>query len=76
MFPERIDKMILDGVQNPHEYYHAHAYAFLRNLSEDQMLTRVMYSDFEEWSFSDYEFSGMFSSCVAAPDLCPLARET
>ncbi|KAK0639542.1 TAP-like protein-domain-containing protein [Cercophora newfieldiana] len=24
MFPDRIDKMILDGVQNPHEYYHAH----------------------------------------------------
>ncbi|KAH7324345.1 peptidase S33, tripeptidyl-peptidase [Stachybotrys elegans] len=22
MFPERIDKIILDGVQNPHEYYH------------------------------------------------------
>ncbi|KAI1139197.1 alpha/beta-hydrolase [Hypoxylon sp. FL0543] len=25
MFPDRIDKMILDGVQNPHEYYHAQA---------------------------------------------------
>lgn len=25
MFPERIDRMIIDGVQNPHEYYHAHA---------------------------------------------------
>lgn len=25
MFPERIDKMILDGVQNPHEYYYAAA---------------------------------------------------
>ncbi|KAK4444342.1 alpha/beta hydrolase fold-domain-containing protein [Podospora aff. communis PSN243] len=24
MFPDRIDKVILDGVQNPHEYYHAH----------------------------------------------------
>lgn len=23
MFPERVDKIILDGVQNPHEYYHA-----------------------------------------------------
>ncbi|KAF7198243.1 putative hydrolase [Pseudocercospora fuligena] len=23
MFPDRIDKIILDGVQNPHEYYHA-----------------------------------------------------
>ena len=26
MFPDRIDKLILDGVQNPHEYYHAQAY--------------------------------------------------
>ncbi|KAF3355718.1 Maltose permease MAL61 [Verticillium dahliae VDG1] len=23
MFPERIDKMVFDGVQNPHEYYYA-----------------------------------------------------
>lgn len=23
MFPDRIDKLILDGVQNPHEYYGA-----------------------------------------------------
>ncbi|CAG8954495.1 hypothetical protein HYFRA_00004408 [Hymenoscyphus fraxineus] len=25
MFPERIDRIILDGVQNPHQYYHAAA---------------------------------------------------
>jgi hypothetical protein len=25
MFPERIDKMILDGVQNPRQYYHSPA---------------------------------------------------
>jgi len=25
MFPDKVDKVILDGVQNPHEYYHAHA---------------------------------------------------
>jgi pimeloyl-ACP methyl ester carboxylesterase len=25
MFPDRIDKMILDAVQNVHEYYHAQA---------------------------------------------------
>ncbi len=23
MFPEKIDKMILDGVQNPHQYYNS-----------------------------------------------------
>lgn len=30
MFPERIDKMILDGVQNPHQYYHSPAYVHFR----------------------------------------------
>jgi len=25
MFPEKVDKMIIDGVQNPHDYYHSHA---------------------------------------------------
>lgn len=25
MFPGRIDRMVIDGVQNPHEYYHAFA---------------------------------------------------
>ncbi|KAI2603733.1 alpha/beta-hydrolase [Hypoxylon sp. NC1633] len=25
MFPDRVERMILDGVQNPHEYYHAQA---------------------------------------------------
>lgn len=25
MFPDKVDKVILDGVQNPHEYYHAYA---------------------------------------------------
>ncbi|KAF9641105.1 alpha/beta-hydrolase [Lasiodiplodia theobromae] len=24
MFPDRMDRVILDGVQNPHEYYHGH----------------------------------------------------
>lgn len=26
MFPDKVDKVILDGVQNPHEYYNAYAY--------------------------------------------------
>ncbi|KAI6081329.1 alpha/beta-hydrolase [Hypoxylon rubiginosum] len=25
MFPDRVERMILDGVQNPHDYYHAQA---------------------------------------------------
>ncbi|PGH14105.1 hypothetical protein AJ79_03222 [Helicocarpus griseus UAMH5409] len=55
MFPDRIDKLILDGVQNPHEYYQA-------------------FADFEEWTDSDKVFSGIFSSCLEAPDNCPLAH--
>lgn len=26
MFPDKVDKVILDGVQNPHEYYWAYEY--------------------------------------------------
>lgn len=26
MFPDKVDKVVLDGVQNPHEYYNAYAY--------------------------------------------------
>jgi pimeloyl-ACP methyl ester carboxylesterase len=25
MFPEKIERLIIDGVQNPHEYYHSQA---------------------------------------------------
>ncbi|KAF4976002.1 hypothetical protein F66182_17518, partial [Fusarium sp. NRRL 66182] len=25
MFPDKVDKVILDGVQNPHQYYHSYA---------------------------------------------------
>lgn len=31
-------------------------------------------SDFEEWTQSDDVFSGIFSSCVEAPEACALAR--
>lgn len=26
MFPDKVDKVVLDGVQNPHDYYHSYAY--------------------------------------------------
>jgi pimeloyl-ACP methyl ester carboxylesterase len=39
MFPDKIDKLILDGVQNPHEYYHAFAYEGPTHLSRGRMLT-------------------------------------
>ena len=25
LFPDKVDKILIDGVQNPHEYYHQHA---------------------------------------------------
>jgi hypothetical protein len=31
MFPERIDKMVLDGVQNPYQYYRSPAYVSFAN---------------------------------------------
>ncbi|KAI9150670.1 Tripeptidyl aminopeptidase [Paramyrothecium foliicola] len=63
MFPERIDKLILDGVQNPHEYYHATAYVVSTS------------HDFEEWTDSDKVFHGIFKTCLERPENCALSAE-
>lgn len=47
MFPDRIDKLILDGVMNPHEYYHSLAYV---------MLLPIMKSDVESLHCSHYNY--------------------
>ena len=81
MFPDKVDRVILDGVQNPHEYYHAYAYvAWDGTLSEcgpdwglDFAYTELR--DIEEWSDSDEEFSHIFQHCVANPARCALARD-
>ena len=55
MFPDKVDKLVLDGVLNPHDYYAGR--------------------DVEQCTDSDATFDGFFTSCVAAPELCPLAHE-
>ncbi|PHH90451.1 hypothetical protein CDD83_3626 [Cordyceps sp. RAO-2017] len=82
MFPHKVDKVVLDGVQNPHEYYHAYAYGSLslhsawkhRNMKADIKADPTLKSDFEEWSQSDEVFSGIFKACAANPHVCALAR--
>ncbi|KAL6240311.1 hypothetical protein RBB50_012778 [Rhinocladiella similis] len=53
MFPERVDKMVLDGNVNVHEYY----------------------SGWEIQSVIDMDdtYDAIFSGCIAAPTVCPLA---
>lgn len=33
MFPDRIDKVLLDGVMNAHEYYHSIGYESLTRIA-------------------------------------------
>ncbi|KFA46167.1 hypothetical protein S40293_03790 [Stachybotrys chartarum IBT 40293] len=49
MFPERVDKVILDGVQNPHEYYHATA-DFEEWTDSDKVVSAIFHTclDFPE----------------------------
>jgi pimeloyl-ACP methyl ester carboxylesterase len=46
MFPERVDKLILDGVQNPHEYWHALA-DFEEWTDSDKVLHGIFKTCFE-----------------------------
>lgn len=74
MFPDKIDKVVLDGVQNPHEYYHSFTYVRYGMLKVQT--TRLIQSrDTEEWSDTDEEFSHIFKHCAATPAKCALARE-
>lgn len=74
MFPDRVDKFVIDGVQNPHEYYHALAYVFTCTIYRFRKLIFRLDRDFEEWSDSDRVFSEIFLSCArAGPLKCPMA---
>jgi hypothetical protein len=77
MFPDKIDKVVLDGVVNPFEYY-----------TNTYVLPHLPVSLFQhlhgDWSFPSSEvelftdtaaaFSGFCSGCVEAPEACPLGR--
>lgn len=41
MFPDKVDKVVLDGVQNPHEYYHSYAYVFITKSPEFMLLMLI-----------------------------------
>ncbi|KHN95296.1 Peptidase S33 tripeptidyl aminopeptidase-lik [Metarhizium album ARSEF 1941] len=58
MFPDKIDKMILDGVANPFEYYE----------------NRHVFTETELFSDSDNVIKGFVEGCVANPKACPLAK--
>lgn len=77
MFPERMDKVVLDGVQNPHEYYHSPVYVFSQ-VPIHQIAWPLTHPslkrNLEEWTQSDAAFSDIFKQCInAGPKLCPLA---
>jgi pimeloyl-ACP methyl ester carboxylesterase len=57
MFPERIDKMLLDGVQNPYEYYFEITQVILVFLSsQDPLIGRdSCYDEFTDHGSSDYQ---------------------
>lgn len=43
MFPDRIDRAILDGVQNTHEYYHSlYAVSHLDRISNDRLVAGIL----------------------------------
>lgn len=83
MFPDKIDKMIIDGVSNTRQYYHAHAYVLFRpfiplsphlSLAFPPQLLTFHSSDYEQWSDADLVFRYFFESCMtAAPGECALA---
>lgn len=81
MFPEKVDKVILDGVQNPHQYYHSQGYenfTFTSKLFTTPLPATCSLmgqnSDFEEWSQTDEVFSAIFVHCLNNPTECRLAK--
>lgn len=70
MFPDRIDRVVLDGVVNPHEYYAGRlvTLVFVASFAD------VVRSDVQSIHDTDSVLSEFFKGCVAAPPgICPLA---
>lgn len=73
MYPDRIDRMVLDGVANVHEFYQNKYEHPLRSYGlslTKPTREREMYID------ADNVFRGFCSGCVNASDNCPLGRNT
>ena len=73
MFPGKIDRMVIDGVVNPHQYY-AGRFAAPPSLSLQDGLI-VAGSGVDEPTEADTVFSGFLSACVANPGQCVLAQD-
>ena len=68
MFPDRIGKMVLDGVLNPHEYFHGLSAALRPHYNN--ITNPLCSSDIEMLTDTDKTWSGFFSGCLAQPDNC------
>ncbi|KXX79857.1 Carboxylesterase A [Madurella mycetomatis] len=73
MFPDRIDRMILDGVLNPHEYYNAW-YDACSHMPFGSTGADIPCRDIEWFTGTDKTFSGFFRACVENPNMCALAN--
>jgi hypothetical protein len=71
MFPHRIDRMVLDGVVNFHEYFNAW-YVLKCALALITRLTNRR--DAPRFTDTDKALSGFFSTCAASGSSCALAR--
>ena len=74
MFPDRIDRMVLDGVLNPHEYFHGLFVGPEAILLWQHMTNSLYSSDIEMLTDTDKAWAGFFSGCLAQPDNCALAH--
>lgn len=77
MFPDRIDKLILDGVVNPHEYYHNKSVpTLLPPLTTPRQLTppHPFHRETEIFTDADKVLTAFCTACLASPTACPLAH--
>ena len=75
MFPERMDKVVLDGVLNPSEYYAGRYVSVIQRPAVDVTDQILANSELQEVLRSDATFQGFFTGCAQAPKYCPLARK-
>lgn len=77
MFPERMDKLVLDGVVNIHEYYRYQYVFFFSTKATEAELTFLFPShrEVELFTDSDNTLSAFLYGCVAVgEEKCALAR--
>lgn len=70
MFPDRMDKVILDGVVNPHEYYQNKCVG-LQRPCDPKHRPLTVHREVEMFTDTDAVFAGFCSGCIASAN-CPL----